>query len=166
MFSTPEFWVFIAFLLFLGVFGKKGITFLVEILDKHTQKVAKQLEEAQHLHDEALSLLKSYKKKREEALEQAEKILEVAKLEAEEFKKSSEAEFEKFLDQKEKALLDRIAIETEETKAKLKMQAVDEALAIVEHVLSNDLKERKKLTKDALKEMSALALSPDKKAEK
>lgn len=160
MFSTPDFWVFVAFVLFMGVFGKKGIAFLTNILDTHTQKIATQLKEAQHLHDEALSLLNSYKKKHRDALLQAEEIMATAKTEALEFKKSSEVEFEKFLNQKEKALLERIAIETEETKTKLRNQAVDEALAIVEHLLSKDLKERKKLTKTSLKEMEALTLQP------
>ena len=158
MFSTPDFWVFIAFILFIGFFGKRGLVFLTQLLDQHRQKIAQQLEEAQRLHDEALSLLKTYKKKHEAALEQANTIMALAEKEALEFRKSSEQGFEKLLAQKEKALLERIAIETEETKSKLRNQAADEAFAIVERTLSKDLKERKKLTKASLKEMAGLDL--------
>ena len=113
-FSTPEFWVFIAFILFLGAVGKRAFAFLTQSLDEHSRKVAHQFEEAQRLHDEALSLLQSYKKKHEEAIEQATKIVSYAETEALESKKSSEREFEKFIASKEKALTERMAIEKEE----------------------------------------------------
>lgn len=158
MFSTPEFWVFIAFVLFIGFFGKRGALFLVQLLEQHRQKITQQLDEAQRLHDEALSLLNSYKKKHEDALEQASNIMSLAKKEALAFQKSSEEEFQKLLAQKEKALLERIALETEETKSKLRDQAADEAFAIVEDLLSKNLKERKKLTAASLKEISTLDL--------
>jgi len=162
MFSTPEFWVFISFILFIGLFGKRGLAFVSQMLQEHRQKVTQQLEEAQRLHDEALSLLNSYQKKHEEALEHAEKMIAFAEKEAEVFKKTSEEDFKKLLAQKEKALLERIALETAETKAKLRKQAADEAFIIVENLLSKDSKERQKLTKAALKDMTAIDLKSHK----
>lgn len=160
IFSTPEFWVFIAFMLFLGSVGRKAFTFLARSLDQHSQKVEQRLAEAQRLHDEALSLLKTYQKKHEEALEQAAQILAFAEAEAMEFKKTKEHDFKLFLVQKEKSLLERIAIEKEETKLKLQKQAVDKAVEIVQRLLSKDMREKKKLTQTALEEISALSLSP------
>lgn len=156
MFSTPEFWVFVAFILFLLGVGKRAFTSVMQSLDEHSQKVAHQLEEAHRLHDEALSLLNSYKKKHAKAIEQAQKIISYAEAEALEFKKSSEEEFEKFMANKEKALLERMAIEKEEAKSKLRQQVVDEAFTIVEKLLSTETKEKKKLTEASLKEMSGL----------
>jgi F-type H+-transporting ATPase subunit b len=161
MFSTPEFWVFIAFVLLVGGLGKRGFAFATQTLDDHRKKVIHQLNEAQRLHDEALSLLNSYKKKHEDALEQAAKIISYAEHEAQEFKKSSEQELEIFIHQKEKALLDRIALEKEETKSKLRQQVVDEALKIVEEFLSSEKKEREKLTKASLKDIPNLFLKSD-----
>ena len=80
MFSTAEFWVLIAFLLLLGGIGKRAFASLTKTLDDHRQKIADQVEEAQRLHDEALSLLNSYKKKSQEAKEQAEKLLAFAEV--------------------------------------------------------------------------------------
>lgn len=158
MFSTPEFWVFVSFVLFIGLFGKRSLAFISQLLNEHRQKITQQLEEAQRLHDEALSLLNSYKKKHEEAVEHAEKMIAFAEKEAADFKKTSEEEFKKLLAQKEKALLERIHLETEITKSTLRKQTADEAFAIVENLLSTDSKERKKLTKASLKEISALKL--------
>jgi F-type H+-transporting ATPase subunit b len=159
-YATPEFWVFIAFVLFLGAVGKRAFVFLTQSLDEYSRTVARQLEEAQRLHDEALSLLNSYKKKHEEAIEQAAKIVSYAEAEALEFKKSSEEEFEKFMANKEKALAERLVIEKEEAKSKLRQQAVDEAFTIVEKFLSKELKEKKKLTEASLKEVSKLVKQP------
>jgi len=161
MFSSPEFWVFIAFVLLLGGLGKRGFSFATQTLDEHRKKVIHQLAEAQRLHDEALSLLNAYKTKHENALEQAAKIISYAEKEAQEFKRASEQELEIFIHQKEKALLDRIALEKEETMSTLRQQAIEEALKIVERFLSTEKKEREKLTKDSLKEISTLFLKPD-----
>ncbi|MBP9692110.1 MAG: ATP synthase F0 subunit B [Alphaproteobacteria bacterium] len=156
MFSTPEFWVFIAFVLLLGGLGKRGFSFATQTLDEHRKRVIHQLNEAQRLHDEALSLLNVYKKKHEDALEQAAKIISYAEKEAQELKKSSQQELELFIHQKEKALLERIALEKEETKTKFRQQVVDEALKIVERHLLTEKKERDKLTMASLKEIPTL----------
>lgn len=160
MFSTPDFWVFIAFFLFVGVFGKKGFSYLKQMVNSYHDKIVRQLDEAQHLHDEALSLLNSYKKKHEEALTHAEDIIATAKAEALEFKKTSMAEIDHLLIQKEKALLDRIAIEREEAKTKLKHQIIEEAIKIVEITLSKEKGIQKELTKNAVKKMSQLKIDP------
>ena len=157
MLSTPDFWVFIAFIIFLAAFGKRAFVSLTQALDNHRQKITEQLDEAQRLHDEALSLLNAYKKKHEEALEQAEKILSFAESEALEFKKMSLQEFETFIENKEKALLERITVEKEETNSKLRQQVLEEALVLVETLIAKDPKVRKKLTEDSLREITKLS---------
>lgn len=154
MLATAEFWVFIAFLLFIGVFGKKAFGFLAQSLDAYRQKITQDIKAAQNLHDEALSLLGSYKKKHEDAIKQAKEIMSYAEKEALEFKRSNEQEFERFVAQKEKALLERIAIKNEESKVKLRKEAIGEAISIVEHVLSKDAAQKKKINSAALKEIS------------
>lgn len=166
MFSTPDFWVLMAFILLFLLGGKKIIGSLKEFLDEHRQKITKTIKEAEHLHEEALSLLNSYKKKHEEALQQAEKIIAHAEKEALEFKRDQEKEFEKFVEQKEKAVFERIGVEQEEAKSKLRKEAADEALALVEKVLLREKKEKKRLTQASLKEISAIAGQPTKKVKR
>lgn len=161
MFSTPDFWVFVAFILFLCVFGKRAFSAWKASLEKHTQNIADQLDEAQELHDEALSLLNTYKKKHADALVQAQQMISAAEAEAMAFKESSAAEFKKLLDQKENALRERMAIKTEEIKTQLKNQAVDDALVIVKKVLAKEKKEGVSLTQKSLKEVSLLPLTSE-----
>ncbi|MBI2706789.1 MAG: hypothetical protein HYX35_00485 [Proteobacteria bacterium] len=158
MFSTAEFWVFVAFVLLLASFGKRAFFYLTKALDEHSQKVAHQLEEAERLHDEALSLLNSYKKKHKEAIEQVEKIMSFAEKEAEELKRSAEQAYERFMNRQEATLLERLEIEKEEVLVSMRHKTVGEALALVEHILSTDKKERKKLTDMSLKEVEDLSL--------
>jgi F-type H+-transporting ATPase subunit b len=158
MFSTPEFWVLVAFFLLLAVFGKRAFRYLIQSLDDHRQKVTHQLREAERLHDEAFSLLNSYKTKHKEAEKQVEKLLAFAEAEAKELKKTAEQEFQDFMNHKEKTMSERLAVEKEETFAKLRRQVTNEALAIVEEVLLKDKDLREKLTKDALKKVEKMEL--------
>ncbi|MBL8676990.1 MAG: hypothetical protein JNJ47_06190, partial [Alphaproteobacteria bacterium] len=115
MFKTPEFWVLIAFILFLFGFGKKIWAFLAQSLDEHRNKISRQLEEAERLCNEALSLLDVYKQKHAEVLKQAAEIIAFAEEEALTLKKEKEREFDHFMKQREKALLERMENEKEET---------------------------------------------------
>lgn len=160
MFKTPEFWVLIAFVLFLLAFGKKIWAFLIQSLDEHRNKISRQLEEAERLHDEALSLLEAYKQKHEEALKQAAEIIAFAEEEALTLKKEKEREFDHFMKQREKALLQRMENEKEETKAAFRQQILEEAIAHVERFLEAQKDEKKKLTDNALKEITDISLFP------
>ncbi|MBX9621172.1 MAG: hypothetical protein K2X28_03945 [Alphaproteobacteria bacterium] len=160
MFKTPEFWVLIAFVLFLLAFGKKIWAFLTQSLDEHRNKISRQLEEAERLHDEALSLLKAYKQKHEEVLKQTAEIIAFAEEEALTLKKEKEREFDHFMKQREKALLQRMENEKEETKAAFRQQILEEAIAHVESFLEAQKGEKKKLTEDALKEITDISLFP------
>jgi len=160
MFKTPEFWVLISFVLFLLVFGKKIWAFLTQSLDEHRHKVSRQLEEAQRLQEEALGLLEAYKQKHEEALKQAAEIIAFAEEEALTLKKEKEREFDHFMKQREKALLERMANEKEETKAAFRKQILEEAIAHVERFLETQKDEKKQLTQSSLKEITDISLFP------
>lgn len=160
MFKTPEFWVLIAFVLFLIVFGKKIMGFLTQSLDEHRNKISRQLEEAKRLHDEALSLLEAYKQKHAEALKQAAEIIAFAEEEALALKKEKEREFDHFMKQREKTLLERMENEKEETKAVFRKQILEEAITYIERFLEAQKDEKKELTENALKEITNISLFP------
>ncbi len=160
MFKTPEFWVLIAFVLFLLAFGKKIWAFLTQSLDEHRNKISRQLEEAERLQGEALSLLEAYKQKHEEALKQAAEIIAFAEEEALTLKKEKEREFDQFMKQREKALFERMENEKEETKADFRKQILEEAIVHIERFLGAQKDETKKLTENSLKEITDISLFP------
>lgn len=154
--TTPEFWVFVAFVILLLGLGKRAYVNLTQTLDTHRNSVSKRLEDAQRLHDEALSLLNSYKTKHKEASLQADKILAFSEAEIEEFKTSAKKDFKRFMTQKEKSLLERLEIEKQEAKSKLVKETVEAAINLVEQTLSEKSEEKKKLTQASLKKISSL----------
>jgi len=159
IFSTPEFWILVSFILLLIALGRRVFSYLIQHLDEHSKDIALQLTEARRVHDEALSLLGFYQNKHDKAVEQVEKILLFAENESLEFKKTSEQELQHFIDQKEKEFLQRLSLEKKEVMTKLRQEAVDEALTIVEQVLSKDHRERKKITDEALMEIRNISFS-------
>lgn len=80
---NSDFVVLIAFLVFVGIlvyFGVPGQ--LGKMLDGRAEGIRKEIEEARALREEAQSLLASYERKQRDVQEQAERIVESARAEA------------------------------------------------------------------------------------
>jgi len=81
--QDPEFWVGVGTLLFLGILLWQRVPKMItSALDARAAAIAKELEEAQRLRNEAEALLQEYKKERAEAEGEAATILREAKAEA------------------------------------------------------------------------------------
>jgi len=84
MMSEPEFWVAVSMVIFLGIVIYMGVPGkLAATLDARTERIGKELAEAQRLREEAQALLAEYERKREEAEKIAEDIIAQARTEAE-----------------------------------------------------------------------------------
>ncbi len=71
-----EFWVAIAFLLFIGVLGYFGAhKRLVNSIDDRRERIKAELAEARRLKSEAEALLASYRRKQQEAEREAQTIV-------------------------------------------------------------------------------------------
>lgn len=85
-FGEPESWVLVAFILFVALMVYLKVPAMVaKMLDERSAKIAKDLDEARKLREEAQALLDSYKAKRGEAEKQAADIVAQAKADAEEY---------------------------------------------------------------------------------
>ena len=89
-FNSPEFWVAIAFLIFVGVLIKMGVpSMITTALDDRADAVRKELDQARRLREEAQDLLADYQRKQRAADEEARAIIEQARREAETMKAES-----------------------------------------------------------------------------
>ena len=158
MFQTPEFWVLVAFILLLVFLGKRAYRELTNIIDERTSKIQKQLQDAQRLHDEALSLLQTYQKKHEDAMQQAIDIVSRAESDAIDLKRSVEADLEEMIRHKEKSTIERIEIAQETAGQQLKDKVAAEALSFVEEILAQEIKGKSSSKIDTLKEISSIKL--------
>ena len=82
--SNTDFVVTLGFLLFIGVLLYfKVPTLLMGMLDKRADGIRSELDEAKALREEAQALLASYERRQREVQEQADRIIQHAKEEAE-----------------------------------------------------------------------------------
>ena len=86
--QSAEFWVLVAFLIFVGALFKKVSAMLTAGLDARAARIKAQLDEAEKLREDAQSLLAEYQRKQHAAAEEAKSI--VAQAEAEAKKKAEE----------------------------------------------------------------------------
>ncbi|MES1989750.1 MAG: ATP F0F1 synthase subunit B [Pseudomonadota bacterium] len=84
IFATAEFWVAVSFFLFVAmILYYKVPAMVTAALDKRAADIAKELDEARRLREEAEALLASYKRRQAEAMQEADAIIAQAKVEAE-----------------------------------------------------------------------------------
>ena len=85
-FGHAESWVLVAFLLFVALMlYLKAPAMVAKMLDERATTIAKELDDAKKLREEAQALLASYQAKRQEAETTAASIIAQAKLAADEY---------------------------------------------------------------------------------
>ncbi len=81
--KNPEFNVLVGFILFLALLVYLKVPGLLSgMLDKRAEGIKSELDEAKALREEAQTILASYERKQKEVQEQADRIVEAAKVEA------------------------------------------------------------------------------------
>src|SRR4051812_41643021 len=84
MIKEPEFWVAVAFVIFVGVLVYVGAHKKVtEALDHRSARIRAELDEARRLRDEAGKLMAEYQRKKREAEHEAAAIVADARAKAE-----------------------------------------------------------------------------------
>lgn len=125
---NPEFWVLVGFLIFFGLLGNTFWKLTKGGLDGRAAKVQEQLNEAAALRAEAQQMLDLYRAKQEQAVKDAADILEAAKAQAEQLRKSGEDELKRSLAAREAAAMDRISLAEQAAIQSVKARAVEIAI--------------------------------------
>src|SRR5437879_8246674 len=98
MFTQPEFWVAVAFVILMAVFAWLGIhRTVLTALDHRADRIRGELDDARRLKDEAAKVLAEYKAKRATAEREAEEIVANAKAEAERIAAEAKTKMEDFV---------------------------------------------------------------------
>ena len=83
MFTEPETWVAIAFVILMALFAYLGIhRTVLKALDHRAERIKAELDDARRLKDEAANLLAEYKTKRASAEREAAEIISNAQADA------------------------------------------------------------------------------------
>jgi F-type H+-transporting ATPase subunit b len=134
--SDPEFWVAVAFVIFIVLVAKLGgFKALTGALDKRGERIAGELGEAKRLREEAQALLASYEKRRREAETEAEGIIAQAKIDAERLAKEAETKLADFVARRQKAAEQKIALAEAEATREVRGAAAEAAVRVSEAIL-------------------------------
>src|SRR5215813_6129441 len=138
-----EFWVAIAFLLFVGVLGYFGAhRRMVKGIDDRRDRIKSELDEARRLKAEAEALLAQYRRKQHEAEQEAQAIVAGAKAEAERLAAEAEAKREEFVTRRTKMAENKIAQAEAQALADVRSAAAEVAVAAAKTILTRTVKDK------------------------
>jgi len=155
IFSNPETWVAIAFIIFVVLAGKPLMRGIGKTLDARAARIKAELDEARALRDEAQKLLADYQKKQQEAMRDAEAIVRQARGEAERLKTEAAANLDAAFARREKMAMDKIAQAEAQAIADVRNHAIDVAVAAAEQLLKSktDAQRGERLIDSAIAEL-------------
>lgn len=140
------FWVAIAFVAFIALVGKRVYAMITAGLDKRSEAIRTELDEAVCLREEAQALLAGYQRKQRDAVSEAEEILEHAKTEAAHLAEQAEKDLEAALERRIKLAEEKIAQAEAQAVAEVRDLAVDVAIEAARQLIARNLDETKTTT--------------------
>jgi F-type H+-transporting ATPase subunit b len=141
MFTEPEFWVAIAFVILMGVFAWLGVhRTVLKALDHRSERIKAELDDARRLKDDAAKLLAEYQAKRTSAEREAQEIIAGARVEAERIAAEAKTKMEDFVARRTKTAESKIALAEAQALADVRAAAADAAVAAASTVLSQTVK--------------------------
>jgi F-type H+-transporting ATPase subunit b len=136
-----EFWVAVAFVIFLIVLGYFGAhKMLVKFVDERRDQIKAELDEARRLKEEAQSLLAQYQRKRREVDAEAAAIVAGAQAEAERLSAEAKAKMEELVARRTKMAETKIAQAEAQALADVRAAAAEAAVSAAEKVLTQTVK--------------------------
>jgi F-type H+-transporting ATPase subunit b len=136
-----EFWVAVAFVLLLVIFGYFGIhRTILTALDHRSDRIKQELDDARRLRDEAASLLADYKARHAAAEREAQDIITSAKEEAERIAAEAKTKMEDFVARRTKTAEGKIALAEAQALADVRAAAAEAAVTAASTVLSQSVK--------------------------
>jgi F-type H+-transporting ATPase subunit b len=137
--ANPEFWLGVAFVVFIAVIAKPIGRAVSGALDKRSDDIAKSIDEAQALHAEAKVALETYKTKLAAAGREASEIVANAEAEARRMRENAEAELAATLKRREELAIEKIAQAEARATKDVRDAAVEVALAATRKLIAEGL---------------------------
>ena len=140
MLATPEFWVLVSFLLFIGLLVYLGIPGKVAaMLDERAARIASDLDEARQLREEAQGLLADYERKRRDAEKEADAILAQARIEAEAFIVETRQKLAETIERRGRMAEQKIAQAEVQAVKEVRAAAAELAIAAATRIIADEL---------------------------
>ncbi len=153
--EDPSFWVAVAFVIAIAIVGKPLSSMVLSALDRRSSEIARRLDEANALNEEAKELLSSYRRKHREAEAEIAAIMARAHEEAETLKRNASRELQTRLAQRRQAAQERIRQAEADAVNQVRAAAVDLALGATAQLIHARLDdgEQARLVDEAIDEL-------------
>jgi F-type H+-transporting ATPase subunit b len=136
-----EFWVAVAFLILMGVFGYFGVhRTILQALDHRRDRIQKELDDARRLKDEAVKLVEEYRARRASAEREAQDIITSAKADAERIASEAKAKMEDFVVRRTKTAESKIAQAETQAIADVRAAAAEAAVTAASSIMTQSVK--------------------------
>lgn len=138
MLHEPEFWVAVAFVIFIGIIVYYRVPqMMIGALDQRTARIKAELDEARRLREEAQQLLEQYQRKRQEAEKEAEILLASARAEAERAASEAKQKMEEFVARRTRMAETKINQAEAQALNDVRAAAADAAIVAAERILAD-----------------------------
>ena len=142
--EDPTFWVAVGTVLFLGVVAWQGVPQMVgKMLDDRAAAIKSELDEAKRLRTEAEALLREYSAKTANAAQEAQAIIDSAKISAERMAVDARAQLQVQIERRAKMAEEKIAQAEAEAIAEVRAAATAIATAAAGIVIGKQMTESK-----------------------
>jgi F-type H+-transporting ATPase subunit b len=136
-----EFWVAVAFVILMGVFGYFGIhRTILKALDNRSDRIQKELDDARRLKEEAAKLVEEYRARRASAEHEAQEIITGAKEEAERIAAEAKVKMEDFVARRTKTAESKIAQAETQAIADVRAAAAEAAVTAASSIMTQSVK--------------------------
>ncbi|TCU65433.1 F-type H+-transporting ATPase subunit b [Bradyrhizobium sp. R2.2-H] len=141
MFFEPEFWVAVAFVILMVVFGYLGVfKTAMTALDHRAERIKAELDDAARLKQEAAKVLADYKSRSAMAEREAADIIANARAEAERIATEAKAKMEDFVARRTKTAESKIALAEAQALADVRAAAAEAAVQAASTILSQSVR--------------------------
>jgi F-type H+-transporting ATPase subunit b len=141
MFTQPETWVAIAFVILMVLFAYLGIhKTVLTALDHRSERIKAELDDARRLKEEAAKVLGEYQTRRASAEREAGEIIAHARSEAERIAVEAKAKMEDFVTRRTKTAESKIALAEAQALADVRAAAANAAVEAASTILSQSVK--------------------------
>lgn len=141
MLHEPEFWVAVAFVIFVGVLVYYRVPqTVIDALDQRSARIKSELDEARRLREEAQQLLAEYQRKQREAEKEAEALLASARAEAERLAQEAKQKMEEFVARRTQMAETKINQAEAQALSDVRAAAADAAVSAAERILADAAK--------------------------
>ncbi|MEN3792654.1 ATP F0F1 synthase subunit B [Fulvimarina sp. MAC3] len=132
-----SFWAFIGLIIFFAIVVYfRGFRRLNSSLDERSKRIQSELEEARELKEEAKQQLAEYQRRRREAEQEAQEIIESAKRDARQMLAETAKKNKEFVERRTAMAEDQIAQAESDARKDVRTTAVDIAVAAAAKVIS------------------------------